>query len=90
MDPAFLDGHEPETQPVALDETRVLVMPRIAFMRLMEERFTVVRGFMAHLAGVVRTLGEADENENEPAPAPENGRGEERRWLKRQSAPVGT
>ena len=70
VDPAFLDGHEAETQPVAIEETRVLVMPRIAFMRLMEERFTVVRGFMSHLAAIVRTLGEASGSEAAAAPTP--------------------
>ncbi|HEX6199098.1 MAG TPA: cyclic nucleotide-binding domain-containing protein, partial [Thermoanaerobaculia bacterium] len=63
VDPAFLDGREAETEPVALEDCRVLVLSRIAFMRLMEERFTVVRGLLAHLAGVVRLLGEKETGE---------------------------
>jgi hypothetical protein len=89
VDPAFLDGREPETQPVAIEATRVLVLARMAFMRLMEERFTVVRGFMAHMAGVVRTLGEADEREPEAAPT-EGSNGKKRRWFKREREPVGS
>jgi ATP:ADP antiporter, AAA family len=88
VDPAFLDGLEPETQPIALEPTRVLVLPRIAFMRLMEERFTVVRGFMAHMAGVVRALGEADEREPERVPGADDSNGRKRRWFKREREPV--
>jgi hypothetical protein len=84
VDPAFLDGREPETQPIALEDTRVLVLSRLAFMRLMEERFTVVRGLMAHLAHVVRVLGEADEREPIPAPNGDEPGGRARRWLKRE------
>jgi AAA family ATP:ADP antiporter len=90
VDPAFLDGRQPETQPVAIEPTRVLVLSRLAFMRLMEERFTVVRGFMAHLAGVVRTLGEAQGGEAETAPAG-NGSGgsrKARRWFRREREPM--
>ncbi len=68
VDPAFLDGREAETQPLAIERTRVLVLNRLSFMRLMEERFTVVRGLLAHMAGVVRTLGEADEKTLQGAP----------------------
>jgi AAA family ATP:ADP antiporter len=89
VDPAFLDGNEAETQPVALEATRVLVLSRLAFTRLMEERFTVVRGFMTHLAGVVRTLGEAGEHEPEVAPdADDSRRRKGRRWFKRDRTPV--
>jgi hypothetical protein len=91
VDPAFLDGREPETQPIALEDTRVLVLSRLAFMRLMEERFTVVRGLMAHLANVVRVLGEADQREPTPAPE-ENGQGRGgrgRKWLKRERSRSG-
>lgn len=86
VDPAFLDGREAETQPIALEDTRVLVLSRMAFMRLMEERFTVVRGLMTHLANVVRVLGEADERKEVPTPPTEEiGAAEKaRRWLKRE------
>ena len=82
VDPAFLDGREAETQPLALEATRVLVLNRISFMRLMEERFTVVRGLLSHMAGVVRTLGEVGE---EPKAVPAtNGDQKKAGWFRKR------
>jgi AAA family ATP:ADP antiporter len=54
FDPGLLDGEEAESEMVALDDTRALRLSRLAFTRIMEERFTVVRGLLNHLGGVVR------------------------------------
>lgn len=87
VDPAFLDGREAETEPVALEDTTVLVLSRLAFMRLMEERFTVVRGFLSHMAGVVRALGEAEARGELPEAPPPPAEGK-RRWFKREREPM--
>jgi CRP-like cAMP-binding protein len=87
VDPAFLDGHEAETQPIALEQTKVLVLSRLAFMRLMEERFTVVRGFLSHMAGVVRTLGEAEEREATPTSVTPSE--PKKRWFRRDQPVAG-
>jgi AAA family ATP:ADP antiporter len=70
FDPGLLDGLEPYNDMTATEDSRVLRLSRQAFTRIMEERFTVVRGLLAHLGGMVRgTGGDA------PASGPErNGR----------------
>jgi CRP-like cAMP-binding protein len=54
FDPGLLDGQESESEMVALEDTRALRLSRLAFTRIMEERFTVVRGLLRHLGGVIR------------------------------------
>ncbi|MBW3535356.1 MAG: HEAT repeat domain-containing protein, partial [Gemmatimonadetes bacterium] len=54
VDPGFLDGRPSGTDSVALEESVVLSLPRLAFQRLLEERFTVVRGLLTHLGSVLR------------------------------------
>lgn len=54
IDPAFLDGREPEIEVVALEDTHLLSIRRADFDRLMEERFPVVQGLLAHLGGLIR------------------------------------
>ena len=60
FDPALLDGREPEGEMVALEDARVLSLSRAAFTRIMEERFTVVRGLLNHLGELVRNGAHAN------------------------------
>lgn len=53
VDAAFLTGGAASSTPTAAEATRTLSLDRAAFFRLMEERFTVVRGILAHLGEVV-------------------------------------
>jgi ATP:ADP antiporter, AAA family len=54
FDPGLLDGREPLHDMVVIEDTRVLRLSRQAFTRIMEERFTVVRGLLSHIGSLVR------------------------------------
>lgn len=63
----LLDGAEASSEILVMEDSRVLRLTREALTRIMEERFTVVRGLLSHLGGVVRSKNEEDA---EAAPAP--------------------
>jgi CRP-like cAMP-binding protein len=86
FEPGLLDGAEAQSQIVIVEDSRVLRLTRQALTRIMEERFTVVRGLLSHLGGLVR-----GKNEEEAAAAPAapsgsgpNGAGK-RRWGRSRS-----
>ena len=60
FDAGLLDGLEPEGDLKALEDSRVLRLSRTAFTRIMEERFTVVRGLLAHMGDMVRNSQPAE------------------------------
>jgi AAA family ATP:ADP antiporter len=92
FDAGLLDGLESqEQQMVALEDSRVLRLSRGAFTRIMEERFTVVRGLLSHLGGIVRGGANGEKNAPstlaKPAPFPANG-GRSRRPQRKTRAPA--
>jgi AAA family ATP:ADP antiporter len=81
FDPGLLDGQESQNEMMALVDSRVLRLSRQAFTRIMEERFTVVRGLLSHLGEVVRneTNGRVAS-----APAPAKGSAPTAGWGRRR------
>jgi CRP-like cAMP-binding protein len=81
FEPGLLDGAEAESAIVVLEDSRVLRMTREALNRIMEERFTVVRGLLSHLGEVVRQrdAAAASAAPTPPSHATANGAGK-RRW----------
>jgi CRP-like cAMP-binding protein len=82
FEPGLLDGHEAESQIVVLEDSRVLRLTRQALTRIMEERFTVVRGLLNHLGAMVRGKAANEAESAAPVPAAANGSGgaTRRRW----------
>ncbi len=68
--PGFLDGRPADSESVAVEDSVLLTLPRPAFQRLLEERFTVVRGLLAHLAAVLREEGRGGPGEAPEGKAP--------------------
>jgi AAA family ATP:ADP antiporter len=82
FEPGLLDGAEAQSDIEVLEDSRVLRMTREALNRIMEERFTVVRGLLSHLGEVVRRRDSAATSAM-PASSPPptaNGSGGKRRW----------